>query len=388
MKILHVIASVSRKRGGPSAAIGHIERALAARGVAVTTVTTNDDGDGATLPVACGEPVAGEHATRWHFERQTNFYVVSLPMFRWLAANIGAFDAVHVHGLFSFAPVAALLLARWKRVPCIVHPLGALMRYGMTQRRPWLKRLSFGLIERPLMTKAAAVHFASAAERTDAAALRLDCRPVVIPLGIDAAPPPGPIGSSDGAFNLLLLSRIDPVKNIESLIRALALLAPAHPELVLGIAGDGPADYVRSLHRLAQSCGVGSRIRWLGHCDGAAKSEAFARASVFVLPSHSESFGLAALEALAAGVPCIVSRDVALAADLDAARAAVVVSGDPLGIAGGIETLIRDPALRGSIAAAGQRLARESYSLDLMGARLAAMYRDICLPAQAVLRTA
>ena len=58
MKVLHVIPSVSPVHGGPSRAIVDIERALAERGIEVTTVTTNDDGDSRTLPVPCGVPVA------------------------------------------------------------------------------------------------------------------------------------------------------------------------------------------------------------------------------------------------------------------------------------------------------------------------------------------
>jgi len=84
MKVLHVIPSVSAVHGGPSRAIVDIERALAARGIEVTTVTTNDDGDHRTLPVQCGCPTVTPYATRWYFARTTVFFKVSIGLGQWL----------------------------------------------------------------------------------------------------------------------------------------------------------------------------------------------------------------------------------------------------------------------------------------------------------------
>src|SRR5262245_61012022 len=148
MKVLHVIPSISPVHGGPSRAIIDIERALAERGIEVTTVTTNDDGDSRTLSVACGEPISLTHATRWYFSRDTVFFKFSAGLAWWLANNIRRFDVVHTHALFSFAPVMAAFFARRARVPYIVRPLGVLSPYGMTQHHPVLKQMSFSLIER------------------------------------------------------------------------------------------------------------------------------------------------------------------------------------------------------------------------------------------------
>src|SRR5262245_6381151 len=100
MKVLHVIPSVSAVHGGPSRAIVDIERALAARGIEVTTVTTNDDGNSRTLPVRCGEAITNASATRWYFPRSTVFFKVSVGLAQWLKANVASFDIVHAHALF------------------------------------------------------------------------------------------------------------------------------------------------------------------------------------------------------------------------------------------------------------------------------------------------
>ena len=185
MRVLQVIPSVSPVHGGPSRAIVDIERALTARGIEVTTVTTNDDGDARTLAVPCGVPVATPCATRWYFPRSTVFFKVSVGLGRWLRENIAAFDVVHAHALFSFAPVAAAFLARRAGVPYVLRPLGVLAPYGMTRHHPFLKKASFALIERRLLESASAVHFTSSAEQAEAEALGLKCNGVSIPLGID-----------------------------------------------------------------------------------------------------------------------------------------------------------------------------------------------------------
>src|ERR1700683_1567970 len=226
MRILHVIPSVSPVRGGPSRAIVDIEQALATRGIEVTTVTTNDDGDACTLPVPCGKPVVTRFATRLYFPRTTVFFKVSIGLGQWLRENVSAFDVVHAHALFSFAPIAAAFIARQADVPYILRPLGTLARYGMTRHHPMLKRVSFALIERRLLESANAVHFTSLAEKREAEALGLKCRSALVPLGVDVTFVSKNIRSRGecGAFDLLFLSRIDPKKNIEGLLQAIQLV--------------------------------------------------------------------------------------------------------------------------------------------------------------------
>ena len=381
MKVLHVIPSVSESQGGPSRAIIDIERALTARNIDVTTVTTNDDGNSRTLDVQCGEPIATRHATRWYFPRSTVFFKTSAGMGDWLIGSIGRFDIVHAHGLFSFAPVAAAFLARRAGVPYVLRPLGVLGSYGMTRHHPLLKKMSLALIERPLIEAASAIHFTSRAERDEAAALGLKCRGVVIPLGIDAGRSTGqerrkrPNGAEP--FKLLSLSRIDPKKNLEGLIRALALVAARNPAVSLSIAGRGDRRYVATLQALARALDIADRVHWLGHVEGERKAEALATASAFVLPSYAENFGLAVVEALAAGLPCIVSRGVAVARDIEAAQAGLVVATNAESIAAGIEQVLGSEDRYAAMSRAARAVALGAFSLEAMGERLDALYREI-----------
>jgi glycosyltransferase involved in cell wall biosynthesis len=387
MKVLQVIPSVSVVHGGPSRAIVEIERALTARGIIVTTVTTNDDGDRSTLPVKCGMPIALPDATRWYFPRSSVFYKSSIVLGLWLKENIGAFDIVHAHGLFSFAPIAAAIVARRARVPYVLRPLGALHRYGMTRHHPLLKKISFALLERSLIETASAVHFTSRAEQSEAELLKLRCNGVVIPLGIDVdgvlPQPSGGRGNRDERFNLLFLSRIDPKKNLEGLLRAFAFVRRRHPSLVLDIGGDGDPHYVRGLKALVERLHISDHVRWHGYVEGRTKADILASADAFVLPSYSENFGIAVVEGLAAGLPCVVSREVAVSDEIERARAGVVVDTGFESIAAGIEQLVSDATGYPSMSAAARKLAARAFSLSTMGERLEMLYRDCCVASRA-----
>jgi glycosyltransferase involved in cell wall biosynthesis len=380
MRVLHVIPSVSPVHGGPSQAILDIERALSARGIDVTTVTTDDDGDNRKLKVPCWVPVATPYATRWYFPRTTQFFKVSIGLGRWLRKNLATFDIVHSHALFSFAPVVSAFIAQHTGVPYVLRPLGVLANYGMTKHHPTLKRISFAMIERRLIRQASAVHFTSLAEQTEAELLGLNCQSVVIPLGVDVTMVPNkdraPVDER-APLNLLFLSRIEPKKNLENLLQALRLVRAKKFDVTLSIAGDGSPNYVASLQSLARKLEVAAHVDWLGYVDRTGKSEILGAASAFVLPSYSENFGIAVMEALAAGLPCLVARGVALSTEVEKAGAGILIGTSPDEIAAGIEKLVRAPGEIAGMSAAASALASNSFSLDTMGQRLEALYRSI-----------
>jgi glycosyltransferase involved in cell wall biosynthesis len=145
----------------------------------------------------------------------------------------------------------------------------------------------------------------------------------------------------------------------------------------LTIAGDGDPGYIARLKAFARLLRVAEYVRWIGYVEGEKKREVFAGASAFVLPSFSENFGIAVAEALAAGLPCLVSRRVALSDQVEKAGAGVVVNTTPQDIAAGLERLMQDGVglLEKSLTA--RTLAIKEFSLDTMGARLEALYRRI-----------
>jgi glycosyltransferase involved in cell wall biosynthesis len=353
-----------------------MERALATQGVTVETATTDDAGPGARSMQAGSGPVVENGVTRRYFAKRADFYKWSPGFARWISSAARNYDLLHLHALFSFTTTAASQAARRDGVPYVVRPLGTLDEWGLQHRRPWLKRLSLRLVEAPMLRAAAAVHFTSEDEARQASSLRIAWQPAVIPLGIEMPPPIARTPASDGSVRALYLSRLSPKKNVEGLLDAMALVQGELTQLRLTIAGSGDAAYAQALRDRAIALGLGDRVRWLGHVDGLVKRRAFEDADFFVLPSHSENFGIAAAEALAHGLPCLLAEGVAIARDVAGAGAGLSVAPTPEAIAAGLR-LMMPPSARASMGPAAMRLARERYSLDAMGARLKQLYTDI-----------
>jgi glycosyltransferase involved in cell wall biosynthesis len=383
VKVLHVIPSLSMAHGGATRAVLLMEQALRAQGVHVETAATDDDGPGRRNGKPCGRPLAEDGALHWYFPKAAEFYKPSPAFARWIARAARDYDLLHLHALFTFTTAAAARAARRAGVPYIVEPIGTLNRYGMDRRRPWLKRLSLALVEGPVLRHAAALRFTSAQEAEEARAAGIRwAREAVIPLGVepaafDAAPRSAP---TPGALRLLFLSRLDPKKNLEGLLDALAVLAPAHPGLHLTVAGDGEPGYVAQLKARAASLGLDARLAWTGHVEGGRKTAALRQADVFVLPSHSENFGIAAAEALAAGLPCVLGHGVALAKEVADAGAGLATAPHPDVLAAVLGRMIGGQEDLGAMSAAARRLARERYSIQAMGMRLQQLYTDILTP--------
>lgn len=383
MRVLHVIPSVSGSSGGPGKAIVQIEQTLSAKGVEVVTITTDDDGAGKRLPVELEKTTSQKGVSRIYFPMQTQAYKISLPLRRWLQKEINNFDLVHVHAVFSFAPVMAALIARKNKVPYIIRPLGVLNNYGMTKRRSWFKRISLGIFEGRLLRDAAAIHFTSEQERIEAESLGIKLRSVVLPLGIETAK----TESGDlmlaqypvlkGRRCILYLSRIDPKKNIETLLEAMVLARKEIPELALMICGDGDKNYIAELKKLAVSLKVDDCIVWPGHVEASMKASAFGAAEIFVLPSYSENFGIAPVEALSVGLPCVLGEGVAVAARVAEAGAGVSVSPKADSVAEGILGYMLNSQARMKAGICAKELAKSDYGVDTMGERLLALYERL-----------
>ncbi len=123
---------------------------------------------------------------------------------------------------------------------------------------------------------------------------------------------------------LLFLGRIHPKKGCDLLVRTFAEIAPAHPDLHLVVAGPDPKNWRGALEPVLIQAGVEDRVHWPGMLQGEAKWGAFAASEAFILPSHQENFGIAAVEALASGRPVLLAEPVNIAPDVEAAGCALV----------------------------------------------------------------
>jgi D-inositol-3-phosphate glycosyltransferase len=187
---------------------------------------------------------------------------------------------------------------------------------------------------------------------------------------------------------ILFVGRIEPLKGVDTLLRALALLAQRHsewlPELNVAIIGGDPSQGQQAenaemarLHALRAELGIRDLVTFLGAKDQDTLHYYYSGAEVVVVPSHYESFGMVALEAMACGTPVIASEVGGLAFVVrDGATGFHVPQRDPEALAAKIELLLSDPVLRMRL---GRRAAcwAESYAWPAIADRLLTLFSEV-----------
>jgi glycosyltransferase involved in cell wall biosynthesis len=177
----------------------------------------------------------------------------------------------------------------------------------------------------------------------------------------------------------LFLSRLHPKKQLENLLDALALLRERQPKAcwLLQIAGDGDPAYLNSLRQRVRRLQLDEHLQWLGYVEGEQKWRTLAAADWFVLPSASENFGIAAIEALAAGTPVILSPGVAVAEAITAAGAGRLCDPEPHALSSDLEASLAGPPA--AMRTAAMDLAATAYSWPAIAARLDSTYASLLL---------
>jgi glycosyltransferase involved in cell wall biosynthesis len=219
-----------------------------------------------------------------------------------LPAAMAWADVVHLTGTYSAPTLPVLGMAKLLSKPIIWSPRGALQA-----TQDWAGAPHHGtkhLFERAaqlLRPAHSVLHVTASAEAGQSVARLGDISTVTIPNCVDIPQLIAPRDDREGQ-RLLYLGRLHPKKGLLELCAAMEALPDG---FTLDVYGTGDAAFVAQLqHKAVQSQG---RIRLHGHVEGAAKAAAFAAADLFVLPSHSENFGIAVAEAMAHSVPVLTT---------------------------------------------------------------------------------
>jgi len=396
MKIAHVIPSVAARDGGPSTSVVSMCRALADCGVDVTLVTTDADGSG-RLPVVLGRESDWRGVKTFFFERQwTESLKYSAPLARWLNERVADFDLLHIHGVLSHAPLAAARACQRAQVPYVVRPLGTLDPWSLAQKA-LKKRLLMSVAGVGMLRGAAAIHCTSDEERRAVEGELRVTSAVTIPLGVEVEfLTAAQVSGAERDANVLVVSRLHPVKNLEAFIEAFADALAAETVAVGGrrwtltIAGSGDAEYERRLRRVVCDRKLERHVSFAGWVDRQQKLELMRTASMFALPSLHENFGVSLVEALACGLPALVTRQVHLSEIVLNAGAGWSVESDRGSLRDGLLQAWSDVEGRRTAADAARSLARRFAWHNIAG-ELAALYSTIATrplasggPAQAV----
>ncbi len=383
MRLLHVVPTYlpAWRHGGPIASVHGLARELVARGHAVCVLTTNRNGP-ETMPVPVDEPVDVDGVEVRYFPVAPPARLARSPgMKRQFPAALADSDLLHVHSVFLWPPSAAARAARRAGIPYVVSPRGMLVPNLFALRGAIRKRLWLALEGRRMLRRADVIAATSDLEAGEAIHLvRGLPRVEVVPNGVDlpdlaSEPAPSPAVAAALARQpfLLHLGRVSWKKGLDRLLPALARL----DGVTLAVAGPDEGGESARLARLARAAGVADRVLFLGPVAGDDKEALLRGATLFVLPSHSENFGNAALEALARGVPAAVTPEVGLAGAIVEADCGVLVPADPELWERTLVRVLADGERRREMGEAGIRMAREVFSWPAVAARMEEVYETI-----------
>jgi glycosyltransferase involved in cell wall biosynthesis len=397
MRVLHVVSGLAARTGGVAASVIETCHALEDAGVQATIFTTDLPASASAATsrrVTLNElPQGAESLDVWLFRsRPPRRLAWSPSLDRELARAIPAYDVIHIHSLFLLPQWSGFRHAARHQVPYVVSPRGSLDPY-LRKRGRARKALASAVWQRRMLESAALVLFTSAAEEELAESALPPATPrAIVPNPVDLGQfrelPPGELFrdrylSGHRGRLILSLGRLAEKKGLDRLIAGFAAIAPGSPDCLLVVAGPDDDGLRRPLERLAAEAGVGDRVRFPGMLTGEAKLSALSAATVWALPSHTENFGVAVVEALAAGVPTVVSPAVNISPDLDRAGAALVAENKVDAFASALRRLLDDEVERRSLAEAGPLFAQR-YGRRAVGKQLADVYAELLRPVRTV----
>lgn len=362
-----------------------LSKGLAAQGVEVTILTTDANGDTgqAPLDVSLEKPILQDgYQIRYFHCSPFRRYKFSLGLLNWLADNAKDYDLAHIHALFSPVSSAAATIARSKRLPYILRPLGTLDPADL-QKKKQLKQLYAALLERPNLQGAAAIHFTSNQEAKVSERFGTTTRDWVIPLGVELPPITtqtnirAQFGIPQDRPLILFMSRIDPKKGLDLLLPALEQLIVEGITFHFVLAGTNPQDpsYEQQIQTRIQTSSLAQHVTLTGFVSGSLKTQLLQTADLFVLPSYYENFGIAVAEAMGAGVPVVISDQVHIWQEIERAQAGWICTCDVASLTQQLRTALQQPTERRQRGTNAQTHALEHYSWNAIAQQMIEAYQ-------------
>jgi len=366
--LLH-LCSYSYESGGPASVILNHSRYQVDAGINVSIASSMDTRHHA-YPTAPG--------VQLHVFKQSIFSRIlsefSWSLLFWFITHRNRFQYIHIHGLWYFGSILPFFIPNKAKKIITIH--GFLDPYAF-QRSGWKKRLLWNLMQKRFVRSADLIHVISREEEQIVRALFPDLthKIVFIPNGIQD---PKQISQGEpsvdfleklnniqakASFVFLFLSRINRKKGLDILFEAFTQITKSHGERVHLIIAGPQDDYSAPLAEQLSSY-PHQNIHVFDVVTGADKAYLMEQVSSFILPSYSEGFSIAALEAMAYAKPCIFSTRIGFSDELQQARAAEICEPRVDGIIQSMNKILADGAYRNEIGQQARALFLRDYRIN------------------------
>lgn len=406
MKVLSVSPSYwpAFQYGGPIFVNHYLNRALAKRGLEVTVYTSDVGLDpahtGNRQSVLDGVKVHYFPIIKWWERLGTTGWQLSRQLAVALLRNVRTFDIVHIHAVWNFPVAMAALACRLHGVPYVLTVHGVLYPYTLSSKR-WKKRLYFYAIARWILRGAKVIHYTGADEQNQChLRLGLTNRSAVVPYVLDLAefqnqPPREELVARYPVLKhrktILFVSRLNPKKGLDLLTKAFAQVVQRYPNCHLLIVGNDEGGYVAEVCAQLLHLGLtwndsdstdvdpSASVTFTGFLAGPDKVQAYAGSDLFVLPSYSENFGVVVVEAMACGLPVIISNQVGICDEVERERAGIVVPTDASKLADAMLGVLQQPEEAMQMGKRGKEAVIRLFAPEAALDGMIQLYRSIAL---------
>ena len=374
-RIIHVTSSISRQGGGIPPVIWSLAAETQKLGGQSVISGLRDNHSEADSHDASGTVITGTVLG----PRSLGY---SPQLHRALNQEVRSSDIIHAHGLWMYPGVLAAALSRGKGCKRVVSPHGMLEPWAL-QRSAIKKRLAGWCFERRNLQTADCVHALCAREAQNFRNYGLRNPIAIIPNGVslnglpadhENDPVSGEYPELKDRKIILFLSRVHPKKGLPDLFHAWAKSKSRQNNWALMVVGPDELGHESELRKMADDLAISQDVIFAGPAYGERKRSLLAAANAFVLPSHSEGFSMAVLEAAAAGLPILLTEECNFP-ELAAAGAAIEV---PAGLNGVTEGLSRMMTLtdseRATMGGRGLELMKQSYAWSTIARQMMEVY--------------
>lgn len=362
MRVIHVVPAVTIEASGPSYTVPRLCESLIRTGVNLHLAALNWAPMRGSLPYLKTFPLG-------FGPRRLG---TSPSMRRWLEeeARSGRIDLIHNHSLWVMANVYPGRACKYGRCQLVVSPRGTLSKWAL-RRSALQKRIFWRFLQAQVLKGATCFHATAESEYDDIRRLGFRQPVCILPNGID--PPPFVEKTATGHRILLFLGRIHPVKGVDMLLKSWQAVETRFPEWELHLAGPDDDGYLAKMRGLVAHLRL-KRVVFRGLLLDEEKWRAYSTSSLFVLPTHSENFGMTVAEALGAGTPAIVTKGAPWAGlETQGAGWWIDIGIDPLVAC--LEQALALPEMRlAEMGQAGRDWMERDYSWDRIGKQLSVTY--------------
>lgn len=370
--VVHVLASTRADHGGTSRSVPALCEALDAEGVEVHLVTAVPEN-----PKPDQEPILPGGTVHIHrIEEGTRLQrglrsPAGFYRRLWSVVDDAQPDVIHDHGAWLPSNVVAAWVAWRANVPLVVTPRGMATEWALSHQSE-KKRIAWSLYQKHVFSRASLFHATAPTETDDLRTLGMKQPIAVIPNGVHL-PNSLPDSKASGKKRALFLSRIHPKKGLPMLLIAWAEVRPS--DWTLELVGPSEDGHREELQQQATELGLDGAVQFSGPVDDDEKWHKYAEADLFILPSHSENFGIVVAEALAAGVPALTTSGTPWQ-DLEMHECGwwVEPTSDAIAEALREATTIREEA-RSTMGQRGRQLVEDKYTWVAAGKRMKEAYR-------------